>query len=133
MRYAVTEVETTMQNTKNGSEEIIFDMYIPRQAFVSKFSMKIQNKTYEAKVKTKQNATEIFQSSNTNSGLLENQEMNKTSELFNGSQYVRKIFTKIKKNRGLTNYLKHPTYIWISVHRQLRMLNGRNKIFQQME
>ena len=97
MRYAVTEVETTMQNTKNGSEEIIFDMYIPRQAFVSKFSMKIQNKTYEAKVKTKQNATEIFQSSNTNSGLLENQEMNKTSELFNGSQYVRKIFTKIKK------------------------------------
>ena len=97
MRYAVTEVETTMQNTKNGSEEIIFDMYIPRQAFVSKFSMKIQNKTYEAKVKTKENATDIFQSSNTNAGLLENQEMNKTSELFNGTQYVSKIFTMIRK------------------------------------
>ena len=88
MRYAVTEVETTMQNMKNESEEIIFDMYIPRQAFVSKFSMKIQNKTYDAKVKTKQNATDIFQSSNTNAGLLENQEIEKISELFNGLQYV---------------------------------------------
>ena len=88
MRYAVTEVETTMQNTKNGSEEIIFDMYIPRQAFVSKFSMKIQNKTYKAKVEIKENATEIFNRSNTNAGLLENQEMTKTSELFNGLQYV---------------------------------------------
>ena len=88
MRYAVTEVETTMQNTKNGSEEIIFDMYIPRQAFVSKFSMLIKNKTYKAKVEIKQNATEIFNRSNTNAGLLENQEMTKTSELFNGLQYV---------------------------------------------
>ena len=88
MRYAVTEVETTMQNTKNGSEEIIFDMYIPRQAFVSKFSMKIKNKTYKAKVEIKENATEIFNRSNTNAGLLENQEMTKTSELFNGLQYV---------------------------------------------
>ena len=97
MRYAVTEVETTMQNTKNGSEEIIFDMYIPRQAFVSKFSMKIQNKTYEAKVEIKQNATDIFQSSNTNTGLLENQEIEKTSELLNGTQYVSKIFTMRRK------------------------------------
>ena len=88
MRYAVTEVETTMQNTKNKTEEIIFDMYIPRQAFVSKFSMLIKNKTYEAKVKIKENATDIFQRSNTSAGLLENQEMNKTSELFNGLQYV---------------------------------------------
>ena len=97
MRYAVTEVETTMQNTKNGSEEIIFDMYIPRQAFVSKFSMKIQNKTYEAKVEIKQNASDIFKSSNTNTGLLENQEMEKTSELLNGTQYVSKIFTMRRK------------------------------------
>ena len=97
MRYAVTEVETTMQNTKNGSEEIIFDMYIPRQAFVSKFSMLIQNKTYEAQVKRKQNATDIFRSSNTNTGLLENHEMEKTSELLNGTQYVSKIFTMRRK------------------------------------
>ena len=93
MRYAVTEVQTTMQNTKNESEEIIFDMYIPRQAFVSKFSMLIQNKTYEAQVKRKENATDIFRSSNTNTGLLENHEMEKTSELLNGTQYVSKIFT----------------------------------------
>ena len=97
MRYAVTEVETTMQNTKNESEEIIFDMYIPRQAFVSKFSMLIQNKTYEAQVKRKQNATDIFRSSNTNTGLLENHEMEKTSELLNGTQYVSKIFTMRRK------------------------------------
>ena len=97
MRYAVTEVETTMQNMKNESEEIIFDMYIPRQAFVSKFSMLIQNKTYEAQVKRKQNATDIFQSSNTNTGLLENHEMEKTSELLNGTQYVSKIFTMRRK------------------------------------
>ena len=97
MRYAVTEVETTMQNTKNKSEEIIFDMYIPRQAFVSKFFMLIQNKTYEAKVKRKQNATDIFRSSNTNTGLLENHEMEKTSELLNGTQYVSKIFTMRRK------------------------------------
>ena len=93
MRYAVTDVEITMQNTKNESEEIIFDMYIPRQAFVSKFSMLIQNKTYEAQVKRKENATDIFRSSNTNTGLLENHEMEKTSELLNGTQYVSKIFT----------------------------------------
>ena len=97
MRYAVTEVETTMQNTKNESEEIIFDMYIPRQAFVSKFSMLIKNKTYEAKVKTKENATDIFQRSNTTAGLVENQVTNKTSELFNGTQYVSKTFTMIRK------------------------------------
>ena len=97
MRYAVTEVETTMQNMKNESEEIIFDMYIPRQAFVSKFSMLIQNKTYEAQVKRKQNATDIFRSSNTNTGLLENHEMEKTSELLNGTQYVSKIFTMRRK------------------------------------
>ena len=97
MRYAVTDVEITMQNTKNESEEIIFDMYIPRQAFVSKFSMLIQNKTYEAQVKRKQNATDIFRSSNTNTGLLENHEMEKTSELLNGTQYVSKIFTMIRK------------------------------------
>ena len=101
MRYAVTEVETTMQNTKNESEEIIFDMYIPRQAFVSKFSMLIENKqenkTYEAKVKTKENATDIFQRSNTTAGLVENQVTNKTLELFNGTQYVSKTFTMIRK------------------------------------
>ena len=97
MRYAVTDVEITMQNTKNESEEIIFDMYIPRQAFVSKFSMLIQNKTYEAQVKRKQNATDIFRSSNTNTGLLENHEMEKTSELLNGTQYVSKIFTMRRK------------------------------------
>ena len=95
MRYAVTEVETTMQNTKNESEEIIFDMYIPRQAFVSKFSMKIENKTYEAKVEIKENATDIFNRSNTNTGLLENQEMTKTSELFNGLQYVSQFSSYI--------------------------------------
>ena len=97
MRYAVTDVEITMQNTKNESEEIFFDMYIPRQAFVSKFSMLIQNKTYEAQVKRKQNATDIFRSSNTNTGLLENHEMEKTSELLNGTQYVSKIFTMRRK------------------------------------
>jgi hypothetical protein len=101
MRYAVTEVETTMKNTKNESEEIIFDMYIPRQAFVSKFSMLIKNKTgkttYEAKVEKRENATDIFNRSNTTTGLLENQVTEKTSELFNGTQYVSKIFTMIRK------------------------------------
>ena len=61
-------------------------MYIPREAFVSHFSMTIKNKTYLAQVQTKENATKIYNESKDTTGLLENQ--NATTDLFKGLQYV---------------------------------------------
>ena len=61
-------------------------MYIPREAFVSHFSMLIKNKTYLAQVQTKENATKIYNESKDTTGLLENQ--NATTDLFKGLQYV---------------------------------------------
>ena len=44
---------------------------IPKDAFVSNFSMIIQNQTYVAKVETKQKAKKIYRESKNNAGLLE--------------------------------------------------------------
>ena len=95
MRYAITNVQTVMKNKNNKSSEIIFDMYIPREAFVSKFSMLIKNKTYSAKVQTTKNATDIYNESDTTTGLLENENI---TDLFSGLQYVSVLNKCILKN-----------------------------------
>ena len=51
MRYAITDVEAEMQNIHNDTWKAVFDMIIPKEAFVSKFVMVINGKIYEAKVK----------------------------------------------------------------------------------
>ena len=49
LRYAITDVETQIRNRHSEPKEILFDMYIPQEAFVSNFSMVIKDKTYQAK------------------------------------------------------------------------------------
>ena len=71
MRYAITNIETKVKNNHNEISDVHFSMYIPKEAFVANFSMVIKDKTYIAKVDTKENAKEIFESSTSNSGLVQ--------------------------------------------------------------
>merc|ERR1712241_1234800 len=48
-----------------------FDMYIPKEAFVSNFTMTIGGKTYQAAVKTKEVARYIYNESTDTSGLIQ--------------------------------------------------------------
>ena len=71
LRYAITDIETRMQNRHNEAKEVFFDMYIPKEAFVSNFIMVIKGKTYQANVKTKEVAKQIYEDSTDTSGLLQ--------------------------------------------------------------
>ena len=71
MRYAITNIETKVKNSNNETSNVHFNMYIPKEAFVSNFSMVIKDKTYVAKVDTKENALKIFENSTTTSGIVQ--------------------------------------------------------------
>ena len=71
MRYAITNIETKVKNIHNETSDVHFNMYIPKEAFVSNFSMVIKDKTYVAKVDTKENALTIFENSTTTSGIVQ--------------------------------------------------------------
>merc|ERR1712062_695912 len=71
LRYAITDVETQMQNRHSEAKEVFFDIYIPKEAFVSNFTMDIKGKTYQAAVKTKEIAKKIYENSTETSGLLQ--------------------------------------------------------------
>ena len=62
-----------MKNPDSNLQEAIFDMHIPEDAFVSNFSMKIKDKTYLAKVETKEEAKTIFENNESNAGLVREQ------------------------------------------------------------
>jgi len=74
MRYAMTKVEMQVKNLASDTSEVFFDMYIPKEAFVSNFSMVVKGQTYVAKVETKEEAKMIYDSSSTSSGLLQSQD-----------------------------------------------------------
>ena len=69
-----------MKNPYSESQEAFFDMYIPEDAFVSNFSMIIKEKIYVANVETKEKAKAIFDDSNSNAGLVQNQEQSDFKE-----------------------------------------------------
>jgi len=71
LRYAITNVETQMQNKHSEAKEVFFDMYIPKEAFVSNFTMTIKGKTYLATVETKEEAQNIYNESTDTSGLVQ--------------------------------------------------------------
>jgi len=83
MRYAVTQVEMQVKNLASETDEVFFDMYIPEEAFVSNFTMEIKDQTYVAKVEEKETAKEIFDQSETSSGLVQSQ---KDPEFKDGKQ-----------------------------------------------
>jgi hypothetical protein len=97
MRYAITNIETKVKNSNNETSNVHFNMYIPKEAFVSNFSMVIKDKTYVAKVDTKENALKIFENSTTTSGIV--QSFNDPK--FKDGKHVSKYFFSMRKLEGM--------------------------------
>ena len=100
LRYAITDIETQMQNRHSEAKEVFFDMYIPKEAFVSNFTMNIKGKTYEAAVKTKEVAKQIYDESTDTSGLLQTTSQ---PEFTDGKQ-VNIIFCKLDSSMKILYY-----------------------------
>ena len=81
LRYAITEIDLKMRNMHPGTQEAVFDMTIPNEAFVSNFTMQKANEdVFVAMVKEKEEAKEIYEKSNTNAGLVQQSEEFKTGK-----------------------------------------------------
>ena len=112
MRYATTNVETLVKNFANEVSEVFFDMYVPKEAFVSNFSMSLKGQTYVAKVDKKEEAEAKFNESAVSAGLIGEQ---KTPEFKEG-----KHVSYFKKNCDQTNkhtYIEYCLYLVTKVHR----------------
>ncbi|XP_066213594.1 inter-alpha-trypsin inhibitor heavy chain H6 [Saccopteryx leptura] len=60
-RYAHTSVTSVLLNPHAEAQEAIFDLDLPRLAFISNFTMTINNKVYIAEVKDKHQAKKIYE------------------------------------------------------------------------
>uniref|UniRef100_A0A673HLK3 Inter-alpha-trypsin inhibitor heavy chain H3-like n=1 Tax=Sinocyclocheilus rhinocerous TaxID=307959 RepID=A0A673HLK3_9TELE len=58
--YATTVITSRVANTLNESQEIQFEVKIPKNAFISKFRMVIEGKTYDGVVKEKEEAQQQY-------------------------------------------------------------------------
>ena len=74
IRYAITKVEAVVKNKNDFESEVFFDLFIPKSAFVSNFSMIVKGQEYVAKVETKEKAKETYENSDDISGLVQNQD-----------------------------------------------------------
>ncbi|XP_077060067.1 inter-alpha-trypsin inhibitor heavy chain H3-like [Siphateles boraxobius] len=59
-RYATTVITSRVANAVNESQEIQFEVKIPKNAFISKFRMTIEGKIYDGVVKEKQEAQQQY-------------------------------------------------------------------------
>uniref|UniRef100_A0A671L1L9 Inter-alpha-trypsin inhibitor heavy chain H3-like n=1 Tax=Sinocyclocheilus anshuiensis TaxID=1608454 RepID=A0A671L1L9_9TELE len=59
-RYATTVITSRVANILNESQEIQFEVKIPKNAFISKFRMTIEGKTYDGVVKEKEEAQQQY-------------------------------------------------------------------------
>ncbi|XP_051957028.1 inter-alpha-trypsin inhibitor heavy chain H3-like isoform X2 [Xyrauchen texanus] len=59
-RYATTVITSRVVNTLNESQEVHFEVKIPKNAFISKFRMTIEGKTYDGVVKEKDAAKQQY-------------------------------------------------------------------------
>ncbi|KAF4093542.1 hypothetical protein AMELA_G00003060 [Ameiurus melas] len=59
-RYAITVITSRVANRLNGSKEVNFEVKIPKNAFISKFRMTIEGKTYDGVVKKKEEAQQQY-------------------------------------------------------------------------
>uniref|UniRef100_A0A3P8ZSL5 Inter-alpha-trypsin inhibitor heavy chain H3-like n=1 Tax=Esox lucius TaxID=8010 RepID=A0A3P8ZSL5_ESOLU len=59
-RYATTVITSRVANRINQSQEIEFHVKIPKNAFISKFRMTIEGKTYDGVVKQKEEAQQQY-------------------------------------------------------------------------
>ncbi|XP_026993247.2 inter-alpha-trypsin inhibitor heavy chain H3-like isoform X3 [Tachysurus fulvidraco] len=59
-RYAVTTITSRVANRLNESKEVHFQVKIPKNAFITKFRMTIEGKTYDGVVKKKEEAEQQY-------------------------------------------------------------------------
>ncbi|XP_036414962.1 inter-alpha-trypsin inhibitor heavy chain H3-like isoform X3 [Colossoma macropomum] len=59
-RYAITVITSRVANRLNESKEVHFQVKIPKNAFISKFRMTIEGKTYDGVVKQKEEAQQQY-------------------------------------------------------------------------
>ncbi|XP_053083116.1 inter-alpha-trypsin inhibitor heavy chain H3-like isoform X2 [Pangasianodon hypophthalmus] len=59
-RYAITIITSRVANRVNESREVHFQVKIPKNAFISKFRMTIEGKTYDGVVKQKEEAQQQY-------------------------------------------------------------------------
>ncbi|XP_047005474.1 inter-alpha-trypsin inhibitor heavy chain H3 isoform X12 [Ictalurus punctatus] len=59
-RYAFTVITSRVANRLNESKEVHFEVKIPKNAFISKFRMTIEGKTYDGVVKKKEEAQQQY-------------------------------------------------------------------------
>ncbi|KAL0978030.1 hypothetical protein UPYG_G00165020 [Umbra pygmaea] len=59
-RYATTIITSRVANRINASQEIEFHVKIPKNAFISKFRMTIEEQTYDGVVKQKEEAQQQY-------------------------------------------------------------------------
>ncbi|KAM4740161.1 inter-alpha-trypsin inhibitor heavy chain H3-like [Anableps anableps] len=59
-RYATTVIKSRVVNRMNESKEIEFHVQIPKNAFISKFTMLIDGQVYDGVVKTKEQAQQQY-------------------------------------------------------------------------
>ena len=74
MRYAITQIETTIRNPHNFDGTFNYSMQIPKEAFISRFAMQMGKDVFESKVDTKAQARQTFEKSKeAGAGLVEQQ------------------------------------------------------------
>ncbi|XP_030632211.1 inter-alpha-trypsin inhibitor heavy chain H3 [Chanos chanos] len=59
-RYAITVITSRVANSLSKSQEVHFQVKIPKNAFISKFRMTIEGKTYDGIVKQKEEAQQQY-------------------------------------------------------------------------
>ncbi|KAL7843749.1 hypothetical protein AOLI_G00252610 [Acnodon oligacanthus] len=59
-RYAITVITSRVANRLNESKEVHFEVKIPKNAFISKFRMTMEGKTYDGVVKEKEEAQQQY-------------------------------------------------------------------------
>nr|XP_039268360.1 inter-alpha-trypsin inhibitor heavy chain H2-like [Styela clava]XP_039268361.1 inter-alpha-trypsin inhibitor heavy chain H2-like [Styela clava] len=82
-RFAETTISSQVRNDKTRSQEINFQVLLPKEAFISGFSMIIDGKTYDAIVEEKVKAEKAFQAA---------KELNKTAGLVSTRKESTKTF-----------------------------------------
>ncbi|XP_067880403.1 inter-alpha-trypsin inhibitor heavy chain H5 [Heterodontus francisci] len=59
-RYALTTVRSAVHNPGSESQEAVFEMDLPKDAFISNFTLTVDDKVYPAEVKEKEKAQQVY-------------------------------------------------------------------------
>ena len=102
-RYAVTKVEAHMKNPNAESCQAFFNMYIPEEAFVSDFKMKIKDHTYVANVLKNEEAERKFDGSDDSAGKVSNKvDFKGTNHVSMIKKYLLMLLKLLAKDNSLS-------------------------------